>query len=127
MNANEMIRGLRAALEPLYGRYVFKVDLGGNLGDTDSVHVTLATVPKGSPEIDCTNAKARIMVSIAGADHAMNGWVRGGDAPSELTVSQFRGGPLKLRKKTGAPDVVVEYLIKWFVKNKSEFDKYATE
>lgn len=123
--AAEMVRAILEKLKPHFGKMLLKVDTGAQIGPHDSVYVTYASVPQGSPEIAALNARSNPMFAIDG-----DSWTRGEPAPAKVTVRHFRGNidysysdpdrkkTIKFRTKTGTPDDVVEYLTDFFVKHK---------
>lgn len=126
--AQEIIDFLNECLEPEFGDMALQIDTGPRIGPEDSVYVRYAGVAKGSPRIDIENALSSGLFSIYAAPGEK--WPRGGKAPAKLKVEQVRGGlyqgtsfigtpKILMRAKSGTPEKVVEYLIKFFMDNKS--------
>lgn len=98
--------------------------------NNDSVMVTYASVPKGSPELDALNAKTNPKWHITAAPGEK--WFQDGPAPAKLKIEHFSGSirrtkswdkadKVTFRAKTGTPAQIVKYLADFFAKNREAF------
>ncbi len=113
--AEEMVADLKRGLEPFFRDWMLRIEVEDNFGQQQTIHITYASVPKGSPELEALNAKQNVMLSIEGG----RAWKVGGPAPDKVKVSKFRGNA-KFRAKSGPPDKVVAYIVNWFKKNEKD-------
>ena len=105
-----VVAALRAALQPLFRAYAFKIDDRASF--TPAVHVLFHNVPMGASDLDYFNAKKQIKISI-------EGWKTTKDVAEKLKVRQFQQRGVKFRGRSGKPSAVVNAVIKWFKSNES--------
>lgn len=123
--SQEIIDTLNATLGQHFGGMIFKVSNKPRLGNEDFVHVVYASVHKDAGELAALNAQSNPMFKIEAASG--HRWHLDQPAPAKVVVEKFRGSlninrdyssRLKFRAKTGTPDLVIKYLIDFFMKNK---------
>jgi hypothetical protein len=117
MTAEAMAAHLNHALHGLYGPYEFHVGPAHRLGVEESLHITFASVPRGSSELQALNAKHNLMLSVTAPKGSR--WTERGTAPLTVTVEKFRGNA-KFTKKTGPVDKVLGYIVQYFVTRHGE-------
>lgn len=94
---------------------LYRVKVTDSFGYEQGLHIIYANVPPNAPELDALNSKVQFMISIEPVER--RGWAVGQPAPEKLKISQFRGNRGIFRAKTGSPEVIIKYFIKWMNDN----------
>ena len=118
LTADKIVEEINREAGPLFEGLMFSARKSAPLGNSDSVMVTFARVPKGSAEIDALNSPMQFMLHITDdKDYGPSKWVKDGPAPEKVRVQQFRGRGIKMRAKSGPPEAVLRYVIGWLKAN----------
>jgi hypothetical protein len=124
--APEMIAFLKECLEPEFGNAMLRFSRP-HLGDEDGFILSYNSVPAGTDGVAVLNTWATPKFSIHGAPGARWDW-DGHTTKVKLEMfsgsvysgRQFgKGESIKLRSKTGTPEQVITYLVRFFMENKA--------
>lgn len=120
----EIAQTLRTQLGALLPGYQLKVEADPESrtlpGIADGVYVSFASVPKGSSELACLNAKRNLMISITAPEWsqrnvATHHLITGTIPTTKVTAHTFTGNT-KFRKTSGTPAKVIAAIVAFFAK-----------
>jgi hypothetical protein len=112
----EMEAAIRTALEPRYHDRFLVVKY--TEGIAPSLWLHFANVPRSAPDLDRWNAKYHMKISVFGVPATQKPWT---PIPPRLKVETSIGPRGLFRAKTGTPQQIVDYLIKFFTTNDALF------
>jgi hypothetical protein len=123
----EMIAFLKECLEPDFGHMMLNFSRTHLSDRHDGFILSYNSVPKGTRGVDVLNTFATPKFSFFTPKNITWNW---GESTSKVKVEHFSGsmyldksgdftrGKLQFRAKTGTPEQVLEYFVRFFLTNK---------
>lgn len=125
VTAEQLIAYIKESLEPDFGHAMLRFSRQ-HLANQDGFLVLYNSVLKGTTGVAVDNAFSAPKFSFYAAPGFK--WLKGEPAPEKIKVEMFsgaihldknyRGPKVPFRAKSGSPEKVVEYFVKFFVDNK---------
>ncbi len=126
MTGHEMLAQINNALLSVFGHMKFHATYTLNRlapeARMGTFWIRFQNVPKGASELDTLNANHKVWIKVQAAGEPEYGnrtlWPFGDLAPEKVKASDEHNRGF--RAKTGTPQAIVDYIIKYFMEHKAE-------